>query len=143
SRSGVMSRIRGRDTAPELLVRREVWRRGLRYRVSHRIGRARADFAFPGHRVAVFIDGCFWHGCPDHYVRPRTRTLFWAAKLRENVSRDQRQTRELEREGWRVIRAWEHEAHTSLSVLVERIVNARMTEPFASPPGQRWQVAEA
>lgn len=109
TRSENMARIRGRDTAPELALRRALWARGLRYRVDFRTPGGRADIAVPAKTLAVFIDGCFWHGCPEHYVHPRSHRLFWDHKLRENVERDQRQTRRLLDEGWTVIRLWEHE----------------------------------
>ena len=124
SRSEQMSRIRGRNTSPELELRRELWARGLRYRIHYTTPSGKADLAFPGRRIAIFIDGCFWHGCPEHYVRPRTRTDFWARKLRENVERDQRQTRLLEERSWRVIRLWEHEVFTDLRSIVEFVENA-------------------
>lgn len=109
SRSEQMARIRGRDTKPEALLRRVLWARGLRYRLHIRVDGARPDLVFKGARVAVFVDGCFWHGCPDHYVRPRSRDRFWREKLLTNVERDVRQTLKLEQEGWRVCRLWEHE----------------------------------
>lgn len=76
---------------------------------------------FPGPRVAVFVDGCFWHGCPDHYVAPRTSLAFWRKKLRDNVDRDRRQTLILERDGWTVVRLWEHEIYTDLEESVDAI----------------------
>ena len=109
TRSEQMSRIRGRDTKPEILLRRLLWGRGFRYRVHFKTPAGRADLAFVGKRVAVFVDGCFWHGCPDHYVTPRSSRDFWATKLRTNVQRDQRQTQVLRDAGWTVLRFWEHE----------------------------------
>ncbi len=109
SRSEQMARIRGRDTKPERVLRRLLWARGLRYRLQVRVEGCRPDLVFKGARVAVFVDGCFWHGCPDHYVRPRSRDRFWRDKLLTNVERDIRQTCELEEQGWRVCRLWEHE----------------------------------
>ena len=109
NRSEQMARIRARDTKPETLLRRLLWTRGLRYRLHLRVDGCRPDLVFKGARVAVFVDGCFWHGCPDHYVRPRTRARFWHGKLLDNVDRDIRQTRTLEELGWRVCRLWEHE----------------------------------
>lgn len=109
SRSEQMSRIRGRDTGPELLLRRMLWRAGYRYRIHYRTVAGRADIVFPGRMLAIFLDGCFWHGCPDHYVPPRSSRPFWAGKLRQNVVRDRRQTTLLEGSGWRVLRVWEHE----------------------------------
>jgi DNA mismatch endonuclease (patch repair protein) len=116
-----MARIRGRDTEPELILRRALWADGERYRVNYKTPAGRPDIVFPGRRVAVFVDGCFWHGCPDHYVPPRTRVEFWARKLRTNVERDRRQTLQLEECGWRVLRFWEHEVHTHLEGTVETV----------------------
>ncbi len=101
-----MSRIRSRDTSPELLLRKSLWKRGLRYRCHARVCGIRPDLVFSGPRVVVFVDGCFWHGCPDHYVRPRTRTKFWQEKLRRTTDRDRLQTELLEAEGWTVLRVW-------------------------------------
>lgn len=104
-----MARIRSRDTNPEMLLRRALWARGVRYRLHLPVVGIRPDLVFPEEHLAVFIDGCQWHGCPEHYVRPRTREAFWSSKLEANVARDVRQTAELEAAGWRVLRLWEHE----------------------------------
>lgn len=122
NRSDQMRRIRSVDTKPEELVRKALWHQGLRgYRKHARTPAGRPDLVFPGPRVAVFIDGCFWHGCPEHYVRPRTRNEFWSSKLVENVERDRRQTLELEAAGWVVVRVWEHEVYEALPSIVQRI----------------------
>ncbi|MFF5364640.1 very short patch repair endonuclease [Streptomyces scabiei] len=110
--SARMSRIRGRDTAPEIKVRRELHRRGLRYRVNFKpvpTLKRTVDIAFTKQRVAVLIDGCFWHGCPEHF-RPAKgdRREFWAAKVAENQRRDQDSTRAFTSAGWTVLRFWEH-----------------------------------
>jgi DNA mismatch endonuclease (patch repair protein) len=104
-----MARIPGRDTTPEIIVRKLLWCRGVRYRIGFRTPGGRADFALPGRRFAVFIDGCFWHGCPEHYVRPRSSKPFWDHKLLENLDRDRRQTQGLLDAGWTCVRVWEHE----------------------------------
>src|SRR4051794_31349953 len=104
-----MSRIRGANTTPELIVRRGLWKCGLRYRLHAKTPGGKADIVVPSAKFALFIDGCFWHGCPEHYVRPGSRNEFWDAKLRENVDRDRRQTLKLDAEGWTVVRVWEHE----------------------------------
>src|SRR5689334_21253539 len=86
-----MSRARRRDTEPEMVVRREAHRRGLRYRVDAALPgmpRRRADLLFPRRRVAVFIDGCFWHSCPEHATIPRANREWWLSKLRKNADRD-------------------------------------------------------
>lgn len=114
TRSENMARIRAGDTEPELQLRCALWKRGLRYRVNYRTPGGRADFALPARGVAIFVDGCFWHGCPEHYVRPRSASAFWERKLLENVSRDRRQTQQLLDAGWIPIRLWEHEVREDL-----------------------------
>ena len=91
-------------------IRKELWRHGVRYRVAMRVLGTRPDLVFTKQRLVVFIDGCFWHGCPTHYTTPRSRRDFWASKLRQNFDRDRRQTDALSAAGWRVVRLWEHEA---------------------------------
>lgn len=121
TRSQVMSRIRGRDTGPERALRSQLWRVGMRYRLGVRVEGTRPDLVFSGIRLAVFIDGCFFHGCPEHYVRPRSRTEFWSAKLAGNVERDRRQTARLRAAGWRVCRLWEHEVMSAPAHAAERV----------------------
>lgn len=121
SRSAQMARIKSSDTKPERLLRSELWGRGLRYRLRHRVPAGRPDLVFPGRRVAVFVDGCFWHGCPDHYVPPRSRREYWEQKLAGNVQRDIFQTRQLEAAGWRVIRVWSCEIEASVVEVADRI----------------------
>lgn len=113
-----MARIRSRHTTPEKLLRSALWRSGLRYRLHMRTPVGRPDIVFVRQKIAIFIDGCFWHGCPRHYVRPQTREDFWSNKLIENVTRDRRQTLELENQGWLVIRVWEHEVFENLQSIV-------------------------
>jgi DNA mismatch endonuclease (patch repair protein) len=103
---------RSRDTRPELALRRELHARGLRYRI-HRAPdaevRSTADVVFPRARLAVYVDGCFWHGCPEHAVTPKRNRDFWITKLRTNVERDRRNEAQLTARGWTVLRIWEHE----------------------------------
>jgi DNA mismatch endonuclease (patch repair protein) len=121
TRSQIMSRVGQRDTGPELLLRKPLWASGLRYRVNYRVEGIRVDIAFPGRRLAIFVDGCFWHSCPLHKTRPKTNRSFWAAKFRANRTRDRRQTRTLERAGWTVLRLWEHEASTGFTDAIKVI----------------------
>ena len=117
---------RGRDTGPELAVRRALHRMGLRYRVDHPLPfdrRRRADIVFTRPRVAVFIDGCFWHGCPDHGTTPRTNTRFWSEKIARNRGRDLETTERLEAEGWVVLRFWEHEEPSQVALEVAKAVS--------------------
>ena len=116
---------RRRDTGPELAVRRLLHARGLRYRVDHPLPfdrRRRADVLFPRVRVAVFIDGCFWHGCPKHGTSPRANAEFWRAKIERNRERDADTDRRLREAGWAVLRFWEHEDPADVADEVERQV---------------------
>jgi DNA mismatch endonuclease, patch repair protein len=138
-RSENMSRIRGRDTAPEIRLRKLLWQRGLRYRLAVRISSVRPDLVFTGPRLAVFVDGCFWHGCPEHYVRPRSSNAeFWARKLLDNVSRDERQTLRLEADGWRVLRVWEHALEHGVGEIVDTVWEA--VHELTDPRCERWAV---
>jgi DNA mismatch endonuclease (patch repair protein) len=108
----VMRGNRSRDTAAEVRLRSALHRSGMRFRKSYRIsgvtGSVRADLAFIRQRVAVFVDGCFWHACPTHFNRPATNSDYWDAKIGRNQERDRRNTLLLTNEGWRVLRIWEH-----------------------------------
>jgi len=107
-----MKSVGKRDTAAEMEVRRRVHAKGLRYRVDFPVSkrpRRTADLAFTGARVAVFIDGCFWHGCPKHGTLAKSNATFWREKIETNQKRDADTNERLEAAGWRVIRLWEHE----------------------------------
>ena len=107
-----MSRQRRSGTQPELLVRQLLHARGIRYRVNaapEQGLRCKADIVWRGLHLAVFIDGCFWHGCPNHATRPKANEEWWAQKLDANVARDRRTDSELAARGWTVLRFWEHE----------------------------------
>lgn len=138
SRSEQMARIRSQDTKPEMLLRKALWSSGLRYRLQYRIAGVRSDLAFPGAKVAVFVDGCQWHGCPEHYVAPKTRVEFWQQKLATNVERDERQTASLRACGWNVLRFWEHEVWEDTETVVAQIRSALAGD--ASAERQHWQV---
>jgi DNA mismatch endonuclease (patch repair protein) len=119
-RSANMRANRRRDTAPELRVRRLLHDRGLRYRVDFAVrvasvGLVRPDIAFTRVRLAVFIDGCFWHGCPKHGSKPRSNEHYWLPKLIANSERDRRQTAGLQSSGWAVRRYWEHEDSVAIA----------------------------
>ena len=106
-----MQANRGRDTGPELALRRAVHRRGLRYFVNRRPLphlRRTADLVFPTLKVAVFLDGCFWHGCPLHHNYSKANAAFWASKVEQNRARDAETNALLRERGWRVVRIWEH-----------------------------------
>lgn len=139
-RSQLMARIHGRDTSPELILRKALWSAGLRYRVNHPTPAGRPDIAFTRQKVAIFIDGCFWHGCPNHYVKPRSRSDFWAGKLRTNFERDRRQTQRLESDGWKVYRVWEHQIFESLPSVVSTIQKALIAEHYEM--AEMWRVVK-
>ncbi|MEV5001505.1 very short patch repair endonuclease [Nocardioides sp. LML1-1-1.1] len=106
-----MSRLARRHTAPEVALRSELHRRGMRYRVQMKVPgnrRRTIDIAFPRARLAVYVDGCFWHGCPEHYHPPRANADWWAWKVARNRARDADTNRQLADLGWQVLRVWEH-----------------------------------
>jgi DNA mismatch endonuclease, patch repair protein len=117
------------DTAPEIALRRRLHAAGLRFRKDHRVevegARARADIVFPRRRVAVFVDGCYWHGCPDHCRMPARNADYWQAKIGRNRERDERVTAALSASGWRVVRVWEHEPVEAAVALVRAALSGR------------------
>ncbi|WP_374215758.1 very short patch repair endonuclease [Trichlorobacter ammonificans] len=119
-RSYCMSRIRGKNTRPEILLRKAVWARGCRYRLKNSLP-GNPDFTFPQKKVAVFVDGCFWHGCPEHWIKPQKNNVFWESKIQGNISRDKIVCDRLNELGWTVIRIWEHEIKANVSLAAERI----------------------
>lgn len=124
-----MQRQRTRDTAPELALRRRLHRLGLRYRVDVAplpAVRRRADIVFRPARVAVFVDGCFWHGCPDHGQRtPTANSAYWSGKVAGNQARDRDTDRRLAGAGWLALRVWEHEDPDQAAARVADYVRAR------------------
>lgn len=138
NRSQQMSRIRSKNTRPEIVFRRLLWSKGHRYRVHAKTPVGRPDIVFTSQRVAVFVDGCFWHGCPDHYVRPRSSVDVWEAKLASNVRRDIEQTRALEDLGWRVCRLWEHQVFENAPQAVRQVEAALSSRVWR--PAESWRV---
>ena len=123
-----MQAQRRRDTVPELALRSQLHRKGLRFRVDRVVLpgiRRRADVVFARARVAVFVDGCFWHACPQHATRPRANADWWAQKLAANERRDRDTDQRLDAAGWRVVRVWEHE---DMAAAAEQI-RALLVEP--------------
>ena len=123
--SARLSKQRRRDTKPEVALRRELHRRGLRFFVDRAPLpglRRRADLVFPRRRVAVYVDGCFWHRCPVHATDPKTNAAWWADKLAANVTRDRDTDRRLTVEGWHVVRVWEHESPAAAADKVQTAV---------------------
>ena len=129
-----MSRQRRTGTTPELLVRSALHRRGLRFRVNVPIpgvARRRADIVFTRVKLAVFIDGCFWHSCPEHATYPRSNSEWWAEKLVRNFARDRQTDRHLAELRWSVLRFWEHENVNDVTEsIVREIATLRATLPL-------------
>lgn len=124
----VMVSNRRRDTRPELAVRRAVHALGLRYRVDVRplstVNR-RADLVFRRRRVAVFVDGCYWHGCPDHGTTPKTNAIYWGGKIARNSERDRDTDARLREAGWVVLRFWEHQDPLAAAEAIAAVVRSR------------------
>lgn len=129
TKSVAMSRQRTRDTAIELAVRRELHRRGLRYRLQRRIvpgaPRRAVDIVFPGPMVAVDCRACWWHGCPDHVSLPTRNRAWWAEKLRTNRARDRDTEKRLAAAGWAMAVVWEHDDVATAAASIERLVRDR------------------
>lgn len=128
-RRAIMRANRRRDTAPELALRQVLHGLGLRYRVDFPIrpgeGRLiRPDIVFPARRIAVYVDGCFWHGCPLHGTRATTNRAYWDEKIATNKARDARITAALEADGWTVHRFWEHADPVHAARIIEASVRA-------------------
>lgn len=124
-----MQSNRRAGTKPERELRSQLHRVGLRFRKDHRLdlaaGRVRPDIVFTRIKVAVFVDGCFWHGCPDHGVQPRSNDWYWGPKLARNVERDRAADALLADEGWLVVRVWEHEPVVAAASRVKSAVAQR------------------
>lgn len=118
-----MSRIRGRDTKAEMVVRKMLWTLGYRYRLRSNLP-GKPDIYFASKKATVFVDGCFWHLCPLHFTMPKTNTEFWRKKITGNRKRDKKVSVKLRKLGFKVIRIWEHEVRESPIETIERIVKA-------------------
>ena len=123
-----MQANRSKDTRPERALRSALHRMGLRFRIHRRplkAVRRHADIVFGPARVVVFVDGCFWHGCPQHGTQPKANRVFWRDKLETNRRRDADTNERLEAAGWRVVRIWEHEDPAAAARRIERLVRRR------------------
>ena len=134
-KNAALSGRRSRDTRPELLIRQALFSRGLRYRVNYPVpgaSRRTVDIAFPRRRIAVFVDGCYWHGCPVHFRSPRTNTGFWLGKISGIRDRDSETNARLREAGWVVLRFWEHQdsdqAASVISAAVEKSLEMALGE---------------
>ena len=116
-----MSRIRGKNTGPEVRLRKLLWSQGVRgYRIHYNLP-GKPDIVFTKKKIAIFIDGCYWHKCPVCFQEPETQKEFWMKKIQSNVDRDKKVNEQLKGEGWNVIRIWEHEIRKNPSLVIEAI----------------------
>ncbi|MEV7567574.1 very short patch repair endonuclease [Streptomyces tanashiensis] len=140
-----MSRQASKDTAAELAVRRLLHAAGLRYRVEFPVpgmARRRIDVAFTSVKVAVLIDGCFWHGCPEHATQPKANAEWWRQKLDRNMARDRETTEHLEAQGWVVLRFWEHMPADEVAAAVRATVVRERVRRTARKRGPREKRAD-
>ena len=153
-RSANMAAIRRRDTKPEMALRRALHGRGYRYRKDLRLdldsgARVRPDIVFTARKLAVFVDGCFWHACPEHGSKPKNNEWYWSPKLVRNVERDQLNDTSLKLAGWTVVRLWEHvpideAVGTVVTALTTAGATARTRPPARiSPPAEASLVTKA
>jgi DNA mismatch endonuclease, patch repair protein len=116
-----MSHIRGKNTRPEIKLRKLLWSQNIRgYRIHYNLP-GKPDIVFIKKKIAIFIDGCFWHKCPLDFQEPETRKEFWMKKINSNVERDERTTKSLQEDGWKVLRFWEHDVRKKPEDVVEKI----------------------
>lgn len=133
-----MAKVRQTGTDAELALRREMYRIGLRYRVDFEVlrkPRRVADVAFPGRKIAVFVDGCFWHGCPEHATWPKRNADFWRQKIEANRRRDADTNARLQANGWTALRFWSHESPVEAAQTVARVVAKADVKHRAPSPG--------
>lgn len=121
TRSKIMSSIRGKNTTPEMLIRKHLWSSGARYRIHDNSILGRPDIAFKGKKTAVFIDGCFWHACKSCYKEPKTNRIFWRKKITQNTNRRKKVKSALKKDGWTVLEFWEHEIRTDPNAITNII----------------------
>ncbi len=122
TRSRIMSKIRSTDTTPEILLRKSIYAAGFRYRKNYLVAGIRVDIVFLSKKLAIFVDGCFWHKCPVHYRPPKSNLRYWIPKLKHNVERDRKETMRLKKSNWKVIRIWEHEIKRNPGSCVAKVV---------------------
>jgi len=135
-----MARVRRAGTDVELVLRKELYRTGLRYQVDYEVlknPRHVADVAFPGLKIAIFVDGCFWHGCPEHATWPKQNAEFWRQKIEKNRLRDADTNSRLLEVGWTVLRFWAHESPVEAAQVVAKAVAIARAERCTSPDGSQ------
>ena len=123
-RSEIMRSVRSKDTKIEVLFRKELWAKGKRYRKNCRNVIGKPDIVFARKKIAIFIDSCFWHGCPYHCRMPNSNRSYWVEKIKRNRERDKKVTRHLKKNGWKVLRFWEHSIRKDLPGCLKKVCRA-------------------
>lgn len=122
-RSEIMSRIRSKNTKPEVLIFRELRKRGIYFQKHYKRAVGNPDIAFPRKKKAVFIDGDFWHGYQFSKLKKRLPKRYWLAKIERSIRRDRKNSAQLRKEGWKVLRVWEHDIQKNLDKSINKIIN--------------------
>lgn len=120
-RSEIMSRIKSRDSKIETLFRKELWRRGFRYRKNSGKYFGKPDIVLKQHKTVIFVDSCFWHGCKKHCRVPTTKRNYWIAKIERNKARDKEVSKYYKKQSWRVFRIWEHDLPNKAFSIIDKI----------------------
>lgn len=120
-RSTIMSKIRSANTKPELVIRKALWKKGLRYRIHDKSIIGTPDVSNKSKKIAIFIDGCFWHGCPTCYNKPKSNTAYWNEKLRYNKNRRNLVKKKLDDDDWKILEFWECSITDNLDGVVSKI----------------------
>ena len=121
-RSEIMSKVRNKDSKIEILLRKELWKNGFRYRKNSAKYFGKPDIVLPKHKTVIFVDSCFWHGCKKHGSMPQTRREFWENKISRNKARDKEVSRFYKKEGWNIIRIWEHNLSHKFEPTIANII---------------------
>ena len=122
-RSYNMSQIRSKNTGPELILRKLLSKNKISgYRLHYKKILGKPDMVFPRKKLAIFIDGCFWHKCPSCFIRPKSRTGFWNKKIKDNLIRDKEVNKSLKKIGWKILRIWEHELRENPNKVCQKII---------------------
>ncbi|WP_214795876.1 MULTISPECIES: very short patch repair endonuclease [unclassified Exiguobacterium] len=117
-----MKYVKSKNTNLEMKVRRRLWKEGIRYKTNVKSLFGTPDIAFPNLKIVVFIDSCFWHGCPQHFRLPPKKQEFWKLKIQRNTERDNEISRHYIEENWTILRFWEHEINNNLENVVTTII---------------------
>jgi len=120
-RTEIMKSIKSKNTKLELKLRSAIWKSGLRYRVYYVVDGVSVDIVFPSKKIAVFIDGCFWHGCKKCRNIPKTNKNFWKNKIEKTKIRDKKNDKKLRKKGWHVLHFWEHEINKDIKKVIQKI----------------------